>query len=338
MTNRLELNWKVDGFIDEQRYYCSETPIDPENLPLPKAVLAGEARSHTDTNIEIGKTYYIRIGSVKNGVEKLSSEINVSAGIPWTPEEITTSMYFTADSVIKDGLNRISQLNDLSGNGNHAIQNTDSRKPLHALFGGGSLAIQFDGIDDYLWQSNTSYLNNVAGAWVFSIELVNSKSGYTYLTTSPFSISGASKIASGYLSSKPYIGGRRQYSNAWSEVVDTLNRTGEENINFSQIDFSSAKALMFINGTQTAINNSFGTAGNADNTAIVGTSIGAYVGNNNASAFAGGVVGKVGCIIIGTGVLSAVNRQKLEGWAAHKYGLTGNLPSGHPYKTLIPTL
>ena len=80
MTNRLELNWKLDGFADEQRYYCSETPIDPENLPVPKAVLAGDVRAYVDTDVEIGKTYYVRVGSVKNDVEKLSDEKVVRAG------------------------------------------------------------------------------------------------------------------------------------------------------------------------------------------------------------------------------------------------------------------
>lgn len=73
MTNRLELNWKLDGFVDEQRYYCSENPIDPENLPAPKAVLPGDVRFYVDSvNIEANKTYYVAVGSVKNGVEKIS--------------------------------------------------------------------------------------------------------------------------------------------------------------------------------------------------------------------------------------------------------------------------
>ena len=72
MTNRLELNWKLDGFVDEQRYYCSETAIDVNNLPLPKAVLAGDVRFYVDTDIDVGKTYYVAVGSVKNGVERLS--------------------------------------------------------------------------------------------------------------------------------------------------------------------------------------------------------------------------------------------------------------------------
>ena len=75
----LELNWSLDGIVDEQRYYCSETPIDSENLPVPKAVLAGNIRAYTDFAITEGSEYYICVGSVRNGVEKLSDEINVVA-------------------------------------------------------------------------------------------------------------------------------------------------------------------------------------------------------------------------------------------------------------------
>lgn len=94
MTNRIELNWKLDGFIDEQRYYCSETPIDLENLSLPKAVLAGDVRTYVDTEIEIGKTYHVCVGSVKNGVEKISDVSVVFAGgdIYWT--SVASLMHF----------------------------------------------------------------------------------------------------------------------------------------------------------------------------------------------------------------------------------------------------
>lgn len=74
MTNRLELNWKVDGFVDEQCYYCSEIPIDPENLPAPKAVLAGEQRSYVDTAVVLGSKNYIRLSAIKNLTEKFSLE------------------------------------------------------------------------------------------------------------------------------------------------------------------------------------------------------------------------------------------------------------------------
>lgn len=73
MNNRLELNWKLDGFVDEQRYYCSETPFTPETKPAPKVILAGDVRTYTDQAIEINKTYYVAVGSFKGSTEKLSN-------------------------------------------------------------------------------------------------------------------------------------------------------------------------------------------------------------------------------------------------------------------------
>ena len=35
--------------------------------------------------------------------------------------------------------------------------------------------------------------------------------------------------------------------------------------------------------------------------------------------------------------LSDADRQRIEGYLAHKWGLTGDLASGHPYKTAAPT-
>ena len=65
----------------------------------------------------------------------------------------------------------------------------------------------------------------------------------------------------------------------------------------------------------------------------MGTTIGAYAGNEAGGSYEGGINGKLGCVVIGVGVLSSSDREKLEGWAAYKYGLQSNLPGGHPYKT-----
>lgn len=78
-TNRLELNWKLDGFVDEQRYYCAETSIDPINLPAPKIVLQSDVRTYVDTNIELGKTYHVCVSSVRGSTEKLSQFIKMYA-------------------------------------------------------------------------------------------------------------------------------------------------------------------------------------------------------------------------------------------------------------------
>ena len=103
MTNRLELNWKLDGFVDEQRYYCSETPIDVNNMPTPKDVLDGDVRTYIDTDIESGKTYYVRVGSVKGSIEKVSQEVEISAWSDPHWDKVVALLHFDGDLVDETG-------------------------------------------------------------------------------------------------------------------------------------------------------------------------------------------------------------------------------------------
>lgn len=103
MTNRLELNWKLGGFVDEQRYYCSETQIDPANLPAPKAVLANDVRSYVDAAVDVGKTYYVAVGSVKNGVEKLSDVVSVVATNDPFSAFVISKLSLTSDLIDEKG-------------------------------------------------------------------------------------------------------------------------------------------------------------------------------------------------------------------------------------------
>ena len=48
--------------------------------------------------------------------------------------------------------------------------------------------------------------------------------------------------------------------------------------------------------------------------------------------------GDIAEIILLTSVISKENREKIEGYWGHRYGLTGNLPEDHPYKYFEPTL
>lgn len=116
MTNRLELNWKLDGFVDEQRYYCSEAQIDPANLPAPKAVLANDVRSYVDAAVEIGKTYYVCVSSVKNGVEKLSTVASIYV------EDMTNVVTFLKfGSTITDATGKIWNINNVNLIENQAV-------------------------------------------------------------------------------------------------------------------------------------------------------------------------------------------------------------------------
>jgi|GEM_PF-1657601 len=139
MTNRLELNWKLDGFVDEQRYYCSETQIDPANLPAPKAVLANDVRSYVDTAVEVGKTYYVAVGSVKNGVEKISGEVRIITDQLY----IDTDFMLVADSTQIKDLSKFNRAITIRGN----VQYVDASVNT-PLFASGSY--YFDGSGDAL--------------------------------------------------------------------------------------------------------------------------------------------------------------------------------------------
>jgi len=51
---------------------------------------------------------------------------------------------------------------------------------------------------------------------------------------------------------------------------------------------------------------------------------------------AGMVNGDIAEILVGGATLDTNERQKIEGYLAHKYGLEANLPSDHPYKSAAP--
>ncbi|MCU4328165.1 hypothetical protein KTH33_16915, partial [Acinetobacter johnsonii] len=118
-----------DGFVDEQRYYCSETPIELNALPVPKAVLAGDVRTYVDANVTKGTTYYIRVGSVKNGIEKISDEISIVAKAHYVNLFFSTSHVFVfGDSaqLLADQTVGGLTIGSLSANKSNVFQLTDS--------------------------------------------------------------------------------------------------------------------------------------------------------------------------------------------------------------------
>lgn len=346
MTNRLELNWKVDGFIDEQRYYCSETPIDPENLPTPTAVLPGDVFTYTDnSNLDMGKKYHVRVSSVKNSVEKISNEKVILFGEAWTPNNLTNKakLWLSPENVITDNSNRISQAIDLSGSGYDFTQSANSFKPL--LQNDPVLnqkVFKFDGVDDHLINVEAQNISrNVDKLWVFAIH----KRADIVLSTNcifrysiGLSTSNAGRFAayagtnqSGNQNS-PGIGTRRLDADSISSLYGVEDVGTDWSITIFYRDYSTAESIVNVNGTVQSL--IIGTTGNTSNT--VASNKPACFGSERAEA--GFLSGSVAELLSGNTALTQENIDSLFGWAAHKYGLTGNLPADHPYKILVPTI
>lgn len=341
MTNRLELNWKLDGFVDEQRYYCSETQIDSDNLPAPKSILAGDIRTYTDTAIELGKTYHIIVGSVKNGVEKLSDARSIFAGMLWSPSNLVLKSWLGIESVVSDESNKISELTDMSGNAMSFKQTNSTNKPSFV-----NNEIVFDGIASRLEGDalTRQIFMNAQHAWCFAVvrrtALDASSADKTLFASHMASSTGVRFIvqlnSSGSSTNNLMdFGTRRTDAEAFNNLLSNQKAKTEYQIILAKVDFAGGVKELYIDGVLESSRTV--TIGSMPSTqALVPANIGAYYTTN--SGWIRHTSMSLKSMIIGASELTAENRQKLEGWAAHKYGLTDNLEIDHPYKTLVPTL
>lgn len=73
---KIDYAFKVDGFYDSVNYYRSESPMQTDAMPAPTTTGISEL-VYSDETAEDNALYYVRFGSIKNSVEKISNEIKV---------------------------------------------------------------------------------------------------------------------------------------------------------------------------------------------------------------------------------------------------------------------
>jgi hypothetical protein len=104
----------------------------------------------------------------------------------------------------------------------------------------------------------------------------------------------------------------------------------DNNVNLAMIQDTGSSFYTYSNGvaqSQTNANYSRGT-----------TSLDTYVlgAKYNLGTMSDWFNGTLSELIIVNGTLSAGNRERLEGYQAHKWNASGNLPGGHTYKSRPP--
>ena len=262
------------------------------------------------------------------------------AAADWTPAQLTTAVWLDADdaSTVTTVSGNVSQWNDKSGNGRNCVQTDASLRPPYTTSAINSrAAVEFnissaaghflDGLSTgsrtlssrsmfCVFQETTS-VNN-AGVFVAAPSGGNDFSQTTavvYTTTeSPnnFDVVGSTGISYQIKSS----GAKPTSLGVYGEV------------------FSTTTGSLYTNGTLAGTDASF--------TAFAASSGQGYLVGSRYSDGPGGsgsrLRGRIGEIVYVDSSLSTLNREKLEGYLAHKWGLTGSLPGGHPYKTTAPTI
>jgi hypothetical protein len=248
----------------------------------------------------------------------------------WTPSNIATSLWLDAadSSTITLNGSSVSGWSDKSGNGRNASQATALQQPTYTSNAqNGYGIISFDGSNDNLDISSTTLITSGNSNFGFFVAYKAKVATSGYGTILANYSSGNFQVVFGGQSVAAYLAPWGLYNNA-SIDLDSGNYTQNLNWIISCVR-TSGSFIGYTNGT---------TKNTVSNTQSV------YTGANTASAWSVGantVNGEAGNmdlyeLIVINETVSTDTRQKIEGYLAHKWGLTSDLPADHPYKNAKP--
>lgn len=234
---------------------------------------------------------------------------------PWTPANITTQLWLDAadsSTITLDG-GAVSQWGDKSGNGRNATQTTAANRPvvLSANINGLNV-LSFDNSNDAMTTNwNSTATNNYM---IFSVANLNTGSGFRRMI--------ASTTYNNHIT--PINGGNpNQAIQIKSSDVSAQWATGGTSNLSVLVAPTTGNFLHFSNGSERTINS------------VAVTDWGVLT-LGRLAVFAEPMDGRF-CELIVIYSSNITIRQLTEGYLAHKWGLTANLPIDHPYKTNPPT-
>jgi len=249
---------------------------------------------------------------------------------PWTPAMLTTELWLDAAdaSTITESGGLVSQWNDKSGNIRHVTQSNNSVKPSYDSVGWSNGRGQLE-FDIYNGATRAHSLgrdvtgDGISGSAYTLFLVVNARSGdneawpHNALTTGGHENRHQINLNGVKVRSDGSNGGTTSGTYA----------SGEQILQFT-LDGTNSEVLR--NGTQIASN-----SGTFTPAALRGDFT--INGRNSGDGHAG-MEGDFAEFIYLSENPSADDRQKMEGYLAHKWGLEGSLPAGHPYKSAAPTV
>lgn len=256
--------------------------------------------------------------------------------IPWSPDLLSPRVWLdtTLSTITKDGSNQVSQWNDISGNGRHATQATTLRMPIHNV---ANNTIEMSATTRFLAAGTSpGYLPTGASNWtfaaVFRFPTIPTSTASMITVYRQGSAANDSDVRLGIgLFNTPF--NKFKYAHYFnSDLAGSL--TPVINTDYIAIwtynDTVGQGKRLYVNGTldatSTYVNQNLSTSPSYYS-----------LGSDPVEAADRGVSHQKTNIAF-TGELSLSDRQKVEGYLAWKWGLTGILPVGHPYIFAPPYL
>jgi hypothetical protein len=253
----------------------------------------------------------------------MSWVITGSQKVNWDPSLITTALWLDAAdaSTITESGGAVSQWNDKSGNSNNFVQTILANRPTYSATGfNNKAAITFDGTNDSMEFSSRLA---TAGRWV-SILVSFSETGRVHV---PFNSATSGASADDIDNVRFLTIGTRAGFGGIGGAGDTFVNPYVTNTGYI---FNWGQVLngpLRTNGATVA-------TGTPDKDATAFAINTTQLGADGFSA--NRLKGAIQEVIIAATVPDLLTVQKTEGYLAHKWGLTANFPSDHPYKVNPP--
>lgn len=249
--------------------------------------------------------------------------------ILWTPAYVSTQLWLDASdsSTITLNSGAVSQWNDKSGNSINLFQSTPANQPTYITAGLNSLnTIRFDGINDVISSANNFPLTGNPSFSVFVLyKKSNAARGSVYgWGTSTVALNAFGIYNDNSFSTYAYAGGQGFY-------IDAIpNNTFLSQVYIKTSGQIASTSIAQTNGT---LNTATGHSTSTPAIAPRAFNIGRWA-DFSSEAFEGEI-----CELIITSFSASTDlTDRMVGYLHHKWGLTGSLPSGHPYKTTPPKI
>jgi len=255
----------------------------------------------------------------------------------WTPDQLTSlEAWYDADdaTTITESSGSVSQWDDKSGNAGHATQSSGTLQPtLVAAELNGLDVLRFDGSNDTLdLDSSLDLIRNVGDVSVFYVSKISaSAADLTYHSVFACTTSDVAKarLLAGTYGKDYTLAGRRLDSDGFSPHTNHVDRSGDWVICEADFGYSAATRDLYIDAENVLADTAVQGTGNTSDT----DSTYANIGSLNVNNYWYGDIAEIAVVI---GGITETERDKMEGYLAHKWGLEANLPGGHPYKSSAP--
>lgn len=261
--------------------------------------------------------------------------------INWDPSYITTALWldgsdlstlFTTNTGSTQSTNgaEVGRWNDKSGNGRNATQATSANRPsclTNAL--NGRQGVEFSTNGKWLEVADESPFDFTSTLYIFAVASISDTTNSNVLVNKGrATFNNTGWYLDLFSPSQALVGVTASTSYSSFNVNTSLSANTPRIFSF-EANGSTVRARGDGTTYQTTVTNKAAWVATANNNTLL---IGAYQVSADVINFSG----VAHQIIVMSSVPSLSTIEKLEGWAAHLYGLTANLPNDHPYKTVGP--